>query len=355
MLTWLYNALGTMLSWFSTIMGGSYALGLVLYALLFKILFMPFSIKQQKNQIAMAKLTPKIALIRAKYKGRNDQATMQKQQQEIMELQQKEGYSPLSGCLPLLLQLPIIIFLYNVIRSPLSYIGKFTEQVIVDVHMLVNGLSEAAAFSSIDQIGLVSKINEYAATYGSEGLVNMGLDISKIPNFTVFGIDLAQTPSLPNFSWLVVIPVLAAVSSWFSMWITRKLNNTGYQSAQDAQAQASMKMMDIMMPAMTLVMAFNFSGMLGLYWVFQSILSVLQTLLLSKIMPLPKYTEEQLKSMRKAEKAAEKAQKEALKQQPKYKSLHYIDEDDYDELPDVKKNEQPKKKTGGIDITDIKD
>lgn len=353
-MAWLYNALGTLLSWFSTAMGGSYALALVLYALVFKILFLPFSIKQQKNQIAMAKLTPKIAVIRAKYKGRNDQATMQKQQQEIMELQQKEGYSPLSGCLPLLLQLPIIIFLYNVIRSPLSYIGKFANEVIVDVHMLVNGLSEAAAFNSIDQIALVSKINEYIATYGQDGLLNMGLDISKIPNFTVFGIDLAQTPSIPNFSWLVIIPVLAALSSWFSMWITRKLNNTGFQTAQDAQAQASMRVMDIMMPAMTLFMAFNFSGMLGLYWVFQSILSVIQTIILSKAMPLPKYTEEQLKEMRKAEKAAEKAQREALKNQPKFKSLHYIDEDDYDELPDVKKNDT-QKKPSGIDIPDIKD
>jgi hypothetical protein len=102
-------------------------------------------------------------------------------------------------------------------------------------------------------------------------------------------------------------------------------------------------------------MAFSFSGMLGLYWVFQSILSVLQTLVISRVMPMPKYTEEQLKEMRKAEKAAEKAQKEALKHQPKFKSLHYIDDDDYDELPDVKKNEQPKKKPGGIDVPDIKD
>jgi YidC/Oxa1 family membrane protein insertase len=303
----------------------------------------------------MAKLTPKIALIKAKYKGCNTQAAMQKQQQEIMELQQKEGYSPLSGCLPLLLQLPIIIFLYNVIRNPLSYIGKFSNDVVVSVHKVVNGLAEAAEFASIDQIKLVSQVNDYAVKYGTDGLVSMGFDLTKIPNFTIFGIDLAQTPSITNISWLVIIPVLAAASSWFSMWITRKLNNTGFQSAQDAQAQASMKMMDIMMPAMTLFMAFSFSGMLGLYWVFQSILSVLQTLVISRVMPMPKYTEEQLKEMRKAEKAAEKAQKEALKHQPKFKSLHYIDDDDYDELPDVKKNEQPKKKPGGIDVPDIKD
>ena len=102
MLEWLYELVGTMLSWFSSLFGGTYAIALLLYALLFKLLFLPFSIKQQKNQIKMAKLTPKIQLIRAKYKGRNDQVSQQKMQQEIMEFQQKEGYSPFSGCLPLL-------------------------------------------------------------------------------------------------------------------------------------------------------------------------------------------------------------------------------------------------------------
>ena len=102
MLDWLYEIIGTMLFWFSSLFGGKYVFGLLIYALLFKLLFLPFSIKQQKNQIKMAQLTPKIELIKAKYRGRTDQVTMQKQQQEIMELQQKEGYSPLSGCLPLL-------------------------------------------------------------------------------------------------------------------------------------------------------------------------------------------------------------------------------------------------------------
>ena len=103
-----------MLSAFSSFTG-SYALALLLYALIFKIVFIPFGIKQQKNQITMAKLRPKIALIEKKYAGRHDQVTLRKKQEEIMELQQKEGYSVFSGCLPLLLQLPIIILLYNVI------------------------------------------------------------------------------------------------------------------------------------------------------------------------------------------------------------------------------------------------
>jgi YidC/Oxa1 family membrane protein insertase len=121
-MNWLYNIFGTILSFFNQITG-SYALALVLYALVFKIVFLPFSIKTQKNQIAMAKLRPKLAKIEKKYAGRNDRATLQKKQQEIMELQQKEGYNPLSGCLPMLLQLPLILLIYAVIRSPISYIA----------------------------------------------------------------------------------------------------------------------------------------------------------------------------------------------------------------------------------------
>ena len=90
MFDWLYTALGWLLSFFNSITG-SYALALLLYALVFKIVLIPFGIKQQKNQVKSARLTPKIELIKAKYKGRTDQVTQQRMQQEIMDLQQKEG------------------------------------------------------------------------------------------------------------------------------------------------------------------------------------------------------------------------------------------------------------------------
>ncbi len=362
MFNWLYNLLGTVLGWFSSLFGGSYALGLLLYALAFKIIFLPFSIKQQKNQIAMAKLTPKISLIRAKYKGRTDRVTQQKMQQEIMELQQKEGYSPFSGCLPMLIQLPLIIFLYNVIRKPLSFIAKVSDDVILNVHNLVNPENILESAKNIEQIGLISKINAYitdpdigelrAATFFKD----TGLELSKIPDFNLFGINLAETPSFANFSILVLIPVLAAGFQWLTMWLTRKINGNGMQLQGDAQTQASMRIMDLVMPLMTLFIAFGFSGMLGLYWIYQSIFSIIQMFILAKAMPIPKFTEEEIKAMRKAEKEAEKAQKTALKQQPKFRSLHYIDEDDYDELPEVKsKNPGSQKKLNPSDAPEIKD
>ncbi len=389
-MSWLYRGLGLMLSFFDSTFG-SYAIALLLYALIFKIVFLPFSIKQQKNQIKMAKLTPKISLIRAKYKGRHDQASMQKQQQEILELQQREGYSPFSGCLPLLIQLPIIMLLYAVIQNPISYIAKTTDAVkdyndnheVVDVNLntyygdiIEDGedieIEDIAAklkkdfpvgtdkdgnpIEAENEIALISQLMKYVKN--EDGSINSdkvkaieeyGIRFDRIPNFELFGVNLAETPSFKNISILVLIPILAAVFSWLSMFLTRKMNSTGMMSVQDQQTQASMKIMDLIMPLMTLFIAFNFSGMLGLYWIFQSLLGLLQAFILSKAMPLPKFTEEDIKNMRKAEREAEKAAKAAIKAQPKHRSLHYIDEDDYDELPEAPKSgENDEKKSKGF-------
>ena len=190
---------------------------------------------------------------------------------------------------------------------------------------------------------------------------DIGADLTKMPNFTLFGINLAETPNLGAIGtisgWLVLIPILAAASSWLSMFLMRKWNPNPAVASADAQTQASNKIMDLVMPAMSLFISFSFSGMLGVYWVYQSAISILQSFILSKAMPMPKYTEEELKAMRKAQREAEKAQKEVLKSQPKFRSLHYIDEDDYDELPEMKTggNGSKKKNNSGIDIPEIKD
>jgi hypothetical protein len=114
--------------------------------------------------------------------------------------------------------------------------------------------------------------------------------------------------------------------------------------------------MDLIFPAMTLWIAFSFSALMGLYWIFQSVLAIVQTYILSKLMPLPKFTEEQIKQMRREQKAVERAQRAALKNH-KYRSLHYIDEDDYEELPEVAENKKPTASPmlGAQDIPNIKD
>ena len=144
MFDWFYNIFGTVMTWCYDLTN-NYALALLFFAVIIKVLMLPFGIKQQKSQIALAKLRPKVAKIEKKYAGRNDRVTLQKKQQEIMELQQKEGYSPLSGCLPLLIQLPIIFGLYSVIRRPLSFICKLSDEAITAPGLLTAAVRQSDA------------------------------------------------------------------------------------------------------------------------------------------------------------------------------------------------------------------
>ncbi len=345
MFDWLYKGLGAMLGWFNTITG-SYALALLLYALVFKLLFLFFAIKQQKNQIKAAKLAPKIELIRAKYKGRNDQATMRKQQEEIMELQRKEGYSPLSGCLPLLIQIPIIFILYNVIRKPLSYISRISDDVIVKLYNHLYHPESEVPFKNIDQIDLIGKIKAYD---GVDADINLAIDeLGSLPNFNLWGLNLADRPTFTSL--LVLIPFIAAAFQWLSMFISRRLSGNANQlSEQSRETKMSMGMMDIIMPLMTIFFAFSFSSMMGLYWIYQSILGIIQTFIIAKLMPVPRYTEDEIKEIRRAQKAKEKAQKAIIKTQPKYKSLHYIDDEEYDELPEMKQQDKTSNTAKSLD------
>ena len=411
MFNWLFRLLGSMLSFFSSITG-TYILALLLYALIFKILFIPLTIKQQKNQIKMAKLAPKIQLIKAKYKGRVDQKSMQAQQQEIMEMQQKEGYNGCSGCMPLLIQLPIIMLLYAVIQSPITYMTDTTDvvteynknyedssydtpQEIIDAwgddiykkdenggiyevndqpvrveityEMIVAKLNaryltdEQAGNKKTNEITLIGEIYRHCYDLGGGEddkafIESAGIKFDSIPNFRVFGKNLAATPSLQDPSIIIIIPFLAAIFSWLTMFVSRKLNGNTNPAAQGANEQAmkSMMIMDLVMPLMTLFIAFRFSGMLGLYWIIQSVLGLTQTFIVSRAMPIPHFTEEEMKEIRRKEKEIEKAARAAAKE-TRHRSLHYIDEDDYEELPDAPVNESTKKSTNLGDAPEIKD
>ena len=348
MLNWIDKGLGAMLSFFS--IGGSYAVGLLFYALVFKLVFVFFAIKQQKNQIA-------------KYRGRTDQVSMRKKNEEIMKLQQEEGYSPLAGCLPMLIQMPIIILLYRVIRKPLSAIAGISTGVIdfFKNHFGMETLDEITLASKIKHMDFAAEgvssslsIEMNTAGLGEWNLASFEALQDSIPNFDLFGLDLSLTPKIA-MGWFILIPILVGAFQWLSMFIMRKVNRNPIQDTQGEQAQMSFKIMDIVMPAMTLGFAFGLPAVMGVYWIYQSILGTIQSVIIAKVMPVPKYTEEELKIMEKARRQQEKAQSEIMKAQPKYKSLHYIDEEDYEELPEVKSNNPKNTKSSSTDKPEIKD
>lgn len=98
-----------------------YWVAIILFSLIMEVVLLPFSIKQQKSSVKQAQLRPKEIAIKRKYKNRTDKESQQQMNMEIQEMYQKNGYNMFGGCLPLLIQLPIIMALYTIVRSPLQY------------------------------------------------------------------------------------------------------------------------------------------------------------------------------------------------------------------------------------------
>ncbi len=120
-MTIFYTIFGYVMKFCYNISFSNYIIALFFFALIMQIVLFPLGIKQQKSSVLMSKIRPKENAIRNKYKGRNDRATQQKMQMEIQEMYKAEGYSATSGCLPLLIQLPLIMVLFGVVQGPLSY------------------------------------------------------------------------------------------------------------------------------------------------------------------------------------------------------------------------------------------
>ncbi|MBC1921905.1 membrane protein insertase YidC [Listeria grayi] len=106
--------LSWLIRWFSDNLGGSYAIGIIVVTIIIRLIIMPLMIKQIKSQKEMTKIQPKMKELQQKYASK-DNETKQKLQQETMRLYQEHNVNPMMGCLPLLIQMPILIGFYQAI------------------------------------------------------------------------------------------------------------------------------------------------------------------------------------------------------------------------------------------------
>ena len=327
----------------------NYMIALLFFAIVVKLVLFPLGIKQQKNMVKQASLRPKEMAIRAKYAGRTDQATQQKMQNEIMTLYQNENYNPAGGCLPMLLQLLVVWAIYQIVYGPLTYLCGMSAEAITLLKEGIKVLTEAETYTG-NQIQMLHDITVLTVPKVLEALpslegftAELGASIEDTlvnnwPNMTVFGgkLDLSATPTVA-INILLLIPILNLVTTWASTKITRKFS---YQSPDAAeQMNSSMKIMEITMPLMIFWMAFNLPAALGVYWIFQNVLGVLQSFILSKMYPYPKFTDEELKEAVKSINQGQKKDKKPAAASTgstngtKKRSLHHIDDEDYPEQP----------------------
>ena len=344
---WIGSFLGLITN---TVGFGNYLIGICIFAIIVELLMTPLTIKQQKNSIKQAQLRPKEMAIRNHYKGRNDQATQQKVTTEIQSLYERENFNPMSGCLPMLIQLPIIMLLYNIVVDPIQYVlggtASFAEalKVFFTASKAAGGLGMTlnSTNGTIELLSQVKNLEEFAGLadfsmiHNGSGVLSTLEGFKAIPSFSVGPINFGYTPSLERDYWLLIVPALTFVIYFFSMKISKKFTYQATTNEQAPGAGCSTVMMDYYMPAMSTVFSFMVPGAIGIYWVFRSVLSTVKQFIMSKVMPLPRFTEEDYKAAEKEMYSSQKPQRKRKdnadldpdRERPR--SLHHIDdEEDY--------------------------
>lgn len=315
---------------------GIYNIGLciIVFTLVVRMLMLPMTIKQQKFQKMNAVMNPEIQAIQKKYKNKKDQQSQLAQQEEIKAVYDKYGTSPTGSCLQLIIQMPILFALYRVVMNIPAYV-----QPVKDLYIkVINGLdaSQMKQFFNINTAGnklsssqmnnCIDAMNS-ARSSGSVSLTK-GTEISDILAVTekgiankieslndFFGLNLGMSPSAMFNAGMItliaalVIPVLSGLFQLLSVQLMQKINKVA--GAQDNPMAGSMKVMNFMMPLMSVYMCWILSAGLGLYWMAGSLIMMLQQIFINLYMKKVDVNDI-IEANR--EKAAKKAEKRKEKQ-----------------------------------------
>ena len=276
---------------------GNYGLAIILFAVIAKVAMIPFGIKQEKSRLLMMSVQPKMQQLQAKYKGNTRDP---KYMEEMQALYEKEGYSPMKGCLPSLLQLPIIWAIWTAIRNPFSYMFNLSNETIINLakrlfetmpdfaNVVGNDINRVSAWVGSNQIQLYGFAHSEQGLnlINSEHLIPSASDFFTIDNlnFNFLGLfHLGDQPSFSQISWLWLFPIISGLTSFLVGYITQKMNSVQPVSG-DNVAKSSSRMMMIAMPIISVFISFGFSLAISLYWIVSNILSIVQAIVLPKIM-----------------------------------------------------------------------
>lgn len=286
------NIFGYLLSFMYSLIN-NYGLAIILFTIFIKIVFIPFSVKQQKTLKKSAKLQEKMKIIQFKYKNNPE-----KMNQEVMELYKTEKMSPFSGCLTAIIQIILLFSIFYLVRSPLTYMQKIpTENINQYVSQLQeSGRTVSTAYPEIDIIREYEFLKEQNPEdeYIDRANLQMnflGLDLSKVPQQNLTDITV------------YIIPVLYILSSFVSIRLSTSMQEKTQKEAKDGvileettgkelvpeeknEMDAIMqtnKMMSWFMPLMSLSVAIIAPLGLALYWLTNNILMILERLILNKV------------------------------------------------------------------------
>lgn len=301
---------------------------IIIFTLIINIILTPLRIKQQKSTKIQSVITPEMQAITNKYKGKADEKSQRMQQAEMSALYEKYGFSPMGGCLPLLIEMPIIIALYQVIYRIPAYVTSVgnTFKNIVNAALAqggfvtkiaelatakgmspekfdLTGATDASVNSIIDLFAKFDVNNWktfYEAFPGIESQVSG--EVSKVLETNSFlGISLLDTPKLLGIS--ILIPILAGLFQFLVM----KTSGSANQPQAGDQGSSMMKSMNTTMPVFSVVMCMFLPCGVGLYWVASSGIRLVQQWVVNKYMS--RYSAEDLAKQNIEKQNAKRAKK----------------------------------------------
>lgn len=280
---------------------------IILFTIVMKTLMIPLTIKQQKTTKLMSVMNPEIQAIQKKYKGKSDQESMQRQNVEIQAVYEKYGTSMTGGCLPLLIQMPILLALYRVIYNIPAYVPSVRVYFDNVVTPLMGQADYAQKLQEITNIATAcgGKLDKFDFTNANR-LVDMlykfstsqwgelqalfpaisdviGQNAAVVERMNTFlGLNMAEAPGwVPSFAW--IIPVLAAVSQWFSTKLMSGNQPSTSADAENPMAQ-SMKTMTTTMPLFSAFICITMPAGIGIYWIATSVVTIIQQLIVNAYM-----------------------------------------------------------------------
>ena len=273
----------------------SYGIALILFAIVVKIILFPFSLKGKRSMVKVSAVQGKAQRIQRQYANNK-----QKQQEELAKLYEKEQVNPMGGCLWSFLPILFLFPLYAIIRQPMTYMMNLTADQI----QAIADWFEFDMAGGYGQLMLASKINA-----GNLSAVQALADGAKVINFNFLGIDLSRIPTWKfwtysdGISWntigLTLLPILSAALSLVMSVVTQKTNRASNPAAAEQPQQGGF-MMYALGPLMSLWIGYIMPAGLCIYWIANSLLSMIQEVISGKM--LKKDYEE----------AAEAAKKQAL-------------------------------------------
>ena len=273
--------------WLAYKICGNYALSIVIFTILMRLLIFPMSVKSQKNQASITALNPKLEKLKKQYAN-----NPQKLQEAQAALYAEENVNPMASCLPLMIQFPLLYGIIDVVYRPLTHIVRIKSDIIDKAVEICKGIEEYAgikSFSRAPEIYTMHAVKNpgYFSLFSDLG-DNFAATVNSFDN-TLFGfIDLGQTPSLhPDGGWtagaigLAVIGVLSGIFQLIGVILGNISNKKTNPEA--AQMMGGMNAMMYMFPILSVWISFTCPGGLGFYWAVSSFITVIERIIFNKI------------------------------------------------------------------------